>query len=103
MSEQAYGNNGGFYLLRSNPRTLAFVSTWLAHLSQQWQARGFEEQHALNEVLRWARKGRHGLRMEAPKLDDRLFVNGKKWTRLAYNGNVSKASAIVIHLNWKKG
>lgn len=68
MSEQGYGNNGGFYLMRHSNRTLAFLHAWLRQLTLHWSVKGFEEQHALNEVLRWARKRRHGLELLEPSV-----------------------------------
>ena len=102
MSEQRYGNNGGFYLFRSRERTQSFVAAWMGLLLQRWHVKGFEEQHALNEVLRWARKERHSLHLSAPKLNDTLFANGKMWSRSRHTG-VTKRTVHVIHLNWKKG
>eukprot|EP00322_Chrysochromulina_rotalis_P006743 CAMPEP_0115835272 /NCGR_PEP_ID=MMETSP0287-20121206/4110_1 /TAXON_ID=412157 /ORGANISM="Chrysochromulina rotalis, Strain UIO044" /LENGTH=261 /DNA_ID=CAMNT_0003288727 /DNA_START=333 /DNA_END=1118 /DNA_ORIENTATION=+ len=100
QSEGVYGNNGGFYYVRANRRTVAFFDALLRKFHERSRVANsnFEDQHCLNDVLRDARKHRKGLTLKAPKLNQTLFPNGAMWQ----SGLATKAIAYVVHMNWAK-
>ena len=101
QSEGVYGNNGGFYYVRANNRTVDLFDALLRRFYSKVSLLNnsmFEDQHCLNDVLRDGRKRRKGLRVKAPKLNETLFPNGLTWS----TGHSTKAVAYIVHMNWVK-
>ena len=100
QSEQAYGLNGGFYFARPGNATLTFFDDWLERLQLMISNPNFEEQHALNSVIRRATSYPAESRLRYAILDDVQFPNGKIWW--SYPWRADKRVAYIVHANWNK-
>lgn len=96
MSESGHGYNAGVYLAMPTNATINLFRIWLKKLTDSATSKHFEEQHALNHAIAYARR----MNGTFKKLPETAFVNGKLWWQ--YNRPPTKAGVAIIHANWNK-
>lgn len=104
QSEQTYGINCGFYLVRPGNATLTFMQMWLDDMigpNARHVVKGgkMHEQHSFVRINSIASHDK-SLGFLSKKLNQSEFPNGKIWYQ--YWTWTSKKSAYILHCNWVK-